>query len=540
MPDHRRVLTPPPAFDPPPTFGVPSAFAPVSQEIGGYRVVRTLAAGRHGVRLLVHAEGRSWVARVFHRECPDELIDHDLAVSDAVRGALGELSTHVSVVHDLSTTDDGRVVLIEEHLAGPRLDALVGRRGALVALGEVVTVLAPLVTVVEQAHRAGLTGLLPDASAVRLRASGAPVITRRLSARVGPALPDRFRDREPQYAADREALERVGMALGSALAQEDQQALLSVFRRRGVNLEHALFDLAPPEPVRLADDVSALPDAGMSRSTSAIAAAAPGPPSGEAFGEPDGSPAWVDRVRRALTSTLQTLGLPPVVIDTVSTAVDTAAARTDGIARLLRRITPTGSRTVRPRFALAGIGGAGALVGAIALTSLAGATTADAESTVTATSASDASTSTPGARDGDNAQPGAPGLAETELHPEPVTWPLLVEELVDRWIACAPLASGAQNLDDGAPQAVNGPQQHECGAAVVHEGSAAAALLTVEDDRHHHLRQWRAARGETVVVERMGAAVLVDLVDDSMTTASLLVVRSEAGWRIRDVLAAAQ
>jgi hypothetical protein len=90
--------------------------------------------------------------------------------------------------------------------------------------------------------------------------------------------------------------------------------------------------------------------------------------------------------------------------------------------------------------------------------------------------------------------------------------------------------------------------------------------LGVDDTRHSTLESWQAQGGEVVVVERMGGAALIDLVlptasasETSMnaptssataspataspatespatTAASLLVVRSEAGWRVRDVL----
>ncbi|MDO9590256.1 MAG: hypothetical protein Q7J04_03850, partial [Microcella sp.] len=75
-----------------------------------------------------------------------------------------------------------------------------------------------------------------------------------------------------------------------------------------------------------------------------------------------------------------------------------------------------------------------------------------------------------------------------------------------------------------------------CAATVVHRESAAATLITAADDRHSALRQWQREQGELVVIERMGAAVLVDLITTAKVTASLLLVRSEAGWRIRDVI----
>jgi hypothetical protein len=43
-----------------------------------------------------------------------------------------------------------------------------------------------------------------------------------------------------------------------------------------------------------------------------------------------------------------------------------------------------------------------------------------------------------------------------------------------------------------------------------------------------------------VVIDRHGGAVVVDLVDGETTTASLLLLRSEAGWRVRAVLSSGE
>lgn len=510
----------------------PDEFLPSLREVGGYRVVRTLSASRHSIRMIVHAAGRSWVARIFARDCPDELVDREVDVSDAVRAASGTLPHHVSLVHDLSTTADGRIALIDEHVAGARLDALLRARRSTLALGEAVTILAPLAGAVDEAHRIGLTGLLLDASAVRFRTSGAPVITRRATARVGPALPDRFREREPRYALDREALERVVEAVADAVSVDDQPALLAVLRRRGANLEHALFDLAAPLPVRFeVEGDAAVEDSPVVRSP--VTGLARTAPTDLEVGVPDDTPPGpLPRLRAAVVASLESLGLPASVIETVRGAVDAAAGRVARLVSLVHRSTGSSSRAVRPKVVLAGVAGAAAFAIAIALASGSG---GEAETVI------DGDPS----RVGDTVQPvaapseagaSAPAITETELHPEPETWPALVEVLIDRWIDCAPVTTASEHPDDRVGDATSAVVGLGCAAAVVHEGSAAAALITTDDARHQLLREWSRAGGETVVVERMGAAVLVDLVVDNTATASLLVVRSEAGWRIRDVI----
>jgi hypothetical protein len=119
------------------------------------------------------------------------------------------------------------------------------------------------------------------------------------------------------------------------------------------------------------------------------------------------------------------------------------------------------------------------------------------------------------------------GLPEEAARPEPGQWQGLVTELVRRWEECRARLDrvGASGSDD-------------CADTAAQTGSAAHVLVQVDDPRHGVLSAWLARQGDVVVVERMGAAVLIDLVDPrtETTAASLLLMRSEAGWRVRDVL----
>jgi hypothetical protein len=126
---------------------------------------------------------------------------------------------------------------------------------------------------------------------------------------------------------------------------------------------------------------------------------------------------------------------------------------------------------------------------------------------------------------------------ESLLNPSPEEWPAVTDELIDRWLEC----HAALTSPDARPA-------EDCASEIVHAGSAAAALIGDDDPRHEVLRRWHEQGGESVVMERMGGAALIDLLvpisadrADSVTpapttAASLLVVRSEAGWRVRDVL----
>ncbi|MBX9470937.1 hypothetical protein [Microcella sp.] len=498
------------------------------REVGGYRVVRTLASSRRGTRLLVHADSTAWVAHVFAHDCPDAVIDHEVSVCDIVRSADAPLSEHVAAAHELCTTDDGRVVLFEPYLPGPRLDTLLRARYGSLPLGEAITILAPLASAIDQGHQLGITGLLAEPAAVRLTASGAPVITRRSTVHLGPALPDRFRDREPGYAADRDAFERFGAAVAAALAGDEQSALLSVLRRRGAALDLALFDLAPPQPVRYNVEpdpsTSRLEQAPSALSTLVPAAtAAPAEPEGAS----ESTPLPLQGVRKALSASLISLGLPDGFVSAADDAVAAVARRLSRLDEWIRRLSNRDARPVRPRFIVAGGIGAAALVAAIVV----GTQSASSEPEHLDAPQDIAEAPSP-ASDGARIEP---GLAETELHPAPEVWSSLVDELLQRWSECAPGPRDTdepRDLDSGSVSTALAA----CASAVVHEGSAAAALIVADDPRHDLVRDWLRAEGDVVVVERMGAAVLLDLIADTTTTASLLVVRSEAGWRIRDVI----
>ena len=489
------------------------------REVGGYRVVRTLASDRHGTRLLVHAGGHAWVARVFAYDCSDAVIDHEMAVSDVVRSSSGPLAEHVVAIHDLCTTNDGRIAFIEPYLAGPRLDTLLRTRHDALTLGEAVTILAPLASAVDQGHHVGLTGLLAEAADVRLTASGAPIVTRRSGVRLGPALPDRFRDREPGYAADRDAFERVGAAVAATMGGDEQAALLSTLRLRAAPLHFALFDLAQPQPVRheaKPDTSTGRPERSqLAQNTVVRAARAVGEDYGRAS---EARPLPLQGALAALSASLTSLGLPDGVVSAVDDTGSTIARQLSRCDGWVRQLFSADSSAVRPRFFVAGAIGAAAFIAAI----VAGTLSSSSEP-MHADHSPEVVETPPLAMEDMRIEP---GLAETELHPSPEVWRPLVEELLQRWSDCS-LALGGGDTD---------PESFDCGASVVHAGSAAAVLLTADDPRHELVRDWLGVEGDVVVVERMGAAVLLDLMTDTTTTASLLVVRSEAGWRIRDVI----
>lgn len=558
--------------DPHPDGSVPA-------DLGGYRLVRMLGRSSRATTAIVHGEGVTLVARVFGVSCPPGAIDAEVAVHDALRRADGAVRDHTAVADDLVTLDDGRLALLSPHVAGPRLDDLLAlRRGAL-DLGEAITLLAPLAIALEAAHAAGVTGLGLGPRAVRLSASGAPVIVRLHDAQAGPALPDRFRAREPVYAADAAALDHLAGAVAASVLERDRPALLAALRAPALGrpLAPALFDLAEPRPVRMGTaqpigdhrvpaplGIAGSGDWADREDTAGLAAergvrrvplpAVPGASAANASVAPGRRPTWLSAGLDALRS----LGLPSGVIETVQNAAEWLIVRAGRFARdagsraragmrgavaAPPAVPPPGSppapsdradrsSSIRPRFVLAGAAGATALVMAIVV---AGGPSGPTDGAAPALEPRPTATPAPGAdREPVGDTRGGPLAAaedapETVLHPEPEQWQGIVDALVGRWSACRASAVDDAAADDAAAD--------DCGRVVAHAGSAAERLLLIDDARHAVLDRWRTVRGDAVVIERMGGAVLIDLVTAGTTTASLLVVRSEAGWRIRDVIA---
>lgn len=504
-----------------------SALFGTFREVGGYRVVRQLATDVDGITLLVHDDDHPLIARVVSESCPREFIDQEVAVSDAVRAGSDALRAHVGALRDLGTTPDGRLVVLSEYVDGPRLDALLRERWGELSLGEAVTLLAPLASAMDDGHRVGITGLVRGVTGVRLRRSGAPVLVGLRQARVGAAVPERFQHRDPAFAHDRAQWSQLGADVAAALPEPERAALLAMLARHSSGVDRALFELAEPVPVRFSrvDTLSTPSDPGPVLHTV-------NPHYEHSLAAPTEALAVVVTARRerfdSAVSSLHALGLPETVVGPVRSAVLSALDRVEGLIALGRRVRPTPGGAVRSRYRLVGVAGAAALAATIVVASL----PSDGQHG-TATEPSAGFDDAPGSAVAQDTPLAVAGLPETELHPEADEWRGIVEQLVERWLHCAPTADSAPDTTQR-----DGPRElsQACAADVVHAGSAAARLITVEDDRHRMLWSWSSAQGDIVVVERMGSAVLVDLLAAETTAASLLLVRSEAGWRIRDVI----
>ncbi len=486
--------------------------------------MRMLSRDDRAISLLVHDGDRTHVARVFEPTADPAAVEQELAVLEQVTTAPPALRHHVVGLHDLFTLADGRVVALLEHVTGCALGDLLRRGAPTLALGEAVTVLAPLLQAVDAAHELGLVGLPTTAASIRFSATGAPVIVDVGSARPTPVLPTRFRAVEQGYLDDRRALHALTLRVASALSSADAAVLEAALTAGGAHPEllptaAALFDLAAPMPIRLAERPVAPP---LGEPDPVIVASVVDPPRAESdTADAPAGPA-PGGLGRAIGASLRALALPAGVVEQaerVIAAAETGAARLRAMASG-RMVLPR----LRPRFLIAGVGGLGALLLATALA------VGSADRPQASASGVAGPTDTESLRSAP--PPSMPRTAVSDLpeslvHPEPDEWPGLVEELIHRWVACARAPAAESPV-----VAASSPCDR-----VAHAGSTALALLRSPDPRHDVLAQWVRGGGETVVVERMGGAVLVDLVasPEQTTAASLLLVRSEAGWRVRDV-----
>jgi eukaryotic-like serine/threonine-protein kinase len=465
------------------------------REIGGYRLVRRLAASAHTVTWLAHGD-ESVVLRVFRPAASDARIDAEICARERLSG------THVPRLIDIATDSDGRPVPVVTSVLGPALDELLPGEGAVIRLGHLTTILAPLARLLEEAHDHGVVLGRLDARSVRIDSSGTPVLVSLGDARVAPVLPERLRPRDPAIMQDRRRLIELAGTLAGFLGEPErlraQQAIESASARPG-ELELALFDLAAPVP--------------LGSLTAPQVAVSVGAPSSGLAGSSSASEGPIARLGHAV-------GLAPSLLDPIDDA-------REGFLRGVRGFARTVSTRVshsRPRRAIVitGIAGIAAMVLALGLLSAQTSGEPEREPEQAAASSSspgEALGSKPTQRPVTEQRPLASTLPETVTHPALEQWGPLVAELIDRWAECERAAS------------------EECVALVTHEGSAAADQLRARGIATGPSSPWASASGrEVLVTDQLGSAVIAEVLHAGRRTASLLVMRGEAGWRLRAVM----
>lgn len=515
-----------------PTGSPDSMPGPIS--LRGWRVVRIVGTSSTATTALVvplsgPEPARSRVLRLFSASTPDDQVDHEVALHDALSIASGEfvpraddesIRPHWARAEALVAADDGRWGLLMEAVSGPTAAAWLHQNRPL-QRGEATTLLAPIAEAVHVAHEHGVVGLVPDLEGVRLDSVGTPIIVSLHRGMARPALPERFRGDDALITHDRHTLAQLVLDVAEYLEGSDRVALRAVARsalESPLALREALLLAAHPEPL---DPAGRREQKGEKPGLTLEEEPRPSTELGQPMPATHG-PERGHVVRARVTEVLGAMGLP----ESIRQSVDAALDRLLSVVHPLLSWRPVTTTTVRPRFVLLGL--AGLLAVCVAVAGFLDAAGSSRDDSAAAEGVS------VGEGGGDGLQPeplssaeatsasrdsvhGLEGLPETFDEPSADEWGALVGQLLERWSACRAI------------------QGEGCSDSVAQPRSAAALLIAVDDPRHAVIDSWLVGDRDLVVVERMGSAVLIDLVEAESTTASLLLMRSEAGWRIRDV-----
>ena len=442
--------------------------------LGGYRLVRKLGEGQRAEVFLGHpsrsgGESRPVAIKVFRQGVAEASIAAEV---EALTRAAGE---HTLALLDVTSGQDGALVLILGRVPGASLDRLLRERHAL-RLGEAITVLAPLALALRRIHLAGAVHGAVTREAVLFDAAGAPVLARfgrsfPITAGQPPALLDAVPGVQLDIAGFASVAGSVLGAVGGITAGP-----LADWVRSAPALEHAvwfeeladrLFDLGVPEPVDFEGDEPV-----VSRVPGRVLTAAPVPGDTEV-------------VQHGLLVGL----LPPDL-----------AAVAAGLAARLRAALGT----VRPRvWAIAG-GVAVALVAAMLLVPQGGSGAVAGQGPTAVPSVAQTSAPDAGPVSGDD--PVAAFVALLEARER------CIRDLSVLCLDAVAQASSSALADDEALI-----RSLQAGAESPEPFTVSAADITID--------------------ERLGDSVILDVdgVADS-EPASVLLMKGEAGWRIRDYL----
>jgi eukaryotic-like serine/threonine-protein kinase len=227
----------------------------IDSTLAGYRVVRRIASGSRADVFLGAGSTGTVVLKVFQTHV-------DRADVGAEFDALGRFSSpHVVSLVDVSSGANALPIAVLERVPRGSVAQLLRDRESL-QTGEAVTLLAPLAATLPQLHAAGVAHTRLSAAAVHLGASGQPVILGLGHAsRFAPGGSVAALDAEPGAASDRDAMAMLAVAVLERVrgaAAPDIRRLVEWIQNEphrfefASELEQRLFDLAEPQPIEFA------------------------------------------------------------------------------------------------------------------------------------------------------------------------------------------------------------------------------------------------------------------------------------------------
>lgn len=523
----------------PPEEQRPAARAAESDRLAGYRLIRRIASGdRADVYLAAEVSnegsppGRPGAASDRSRAALVALRVYDADADGAVVAVEVEAMAQVSALprlHDLATLADGRTCVVVERLMGPNLASVIVERG--LSCGEAVTVLAPIAVAMGELERHGFAHTRLASSDVLFDASGRPRLigtgaVRELDgAATDPAArTGLLRD---MYAAYARLVGEVAAATRPAGSLDPVTSLMAElldtrpFRPRPAEIERTLFALATPKPVLSLPGAVVLGTAAH-RLDDASSRDHVDPSTGPLWetGAPAPAPQTASRWLPAVFASAS-----GIVDDTFSPAdshPDVAMQPAGWLARLGARCR-SALAARRGVLIVGGLAGAAALVLALTLVPPAdeqpGAQSAHAldPSASPAQDATDAPADSPERHGGPETSPAPP--------PDDATVVAATAELLRRRETCF------ADLEAACLDEVLQP------GSGIDEADHVAMLAAQGGDHRGGDADSAFAFDAAHVTGRMGDAWLVEVphTDGERQPASVLVMRSEAGLRLREI-----
>lgn len=476
-----------------------------ARELGGYRLIRKLGEGPRAEVMLGYSplEGDAAVAiKIFRPDTPYASVMTEIAALSRAAGR------HVVELLDVAADDDGQHALLLARLPGRSLARLLRARTTL-ALGEAITILAPVATAISAAHRAGVGHGGIRAEAVAFDRSGAPVLACFGRAVLfAPALPPALLEAESATAADLLAFRRLAMSVLDAVQRAEQPrvaGLIQELTARGSDTTAVATDRIFD---RLADDVlgmgPALPVRFSGHDTELEPARVPGRTHTVAAVDLDNQPtarAAPSRLRRVVSAARS--AAPAELVGRVDRVV--------GVVVGTAHTFTAGMPTVRRRVWVAA--GAVAVAILVALLALPSTSSNDAPTALTSVGASSAPV-----RPVATGIPPVAGVEGDEDDPVAALVGLFAARercIRDRSVLC---------LDGVAQQ---GSTALAADQSVVRALQGGAELPTPV----------RITAAQVELTERLGDSAILALSDvpDAVPT-TILIMKGTAGWRIRDYL----